>query len=50
MVYLNSHRVNIAQNDVKGVYRLHALDLRWLVWVVAVDVEGEIESATLIHA
>lgn len=32
------------------VYRLHALDLGWLVWIVGVDGERERESTTFIHA
>jgi hypothetical protein len=42
--------MDVRENDVKGTYRLHALDLRWLVWVVGVNVEREIKSATIVHS
>lgn len=45
-----SHGVNIAESGVNQTHRLHALDLRWLVRVVGVNVEREIESATLVHS
>ena len=34
----------------ESAYSLCALDLWWLMWVVIVDLEGEVERAALVHA